>query len=83
MLTCKDIPGVASDYVSHEGGRKSRLLIGLHLLQCTNCRAYVRSLKNLRSLAAASFRAEAVPTDLFERLNLRSNSHNTSIGEQN
>lgn len=71
MITCKDIPGIASDYISHEGSRRLRFLTGLHLAQCTHCRGYVRGLKRLRTLAAESLAAEPVSLEMMQRLTAR------------
>lgn len=69
MLTCRQVPDIASDYISREGSTRTRLMVAFHLTQCSNCRAYIRSLKTVRSLSAESLRGP-VPPALLQTLGL-------------
>ncbi|WP_407050953.1 zf-HC2 domain-containing protein [Methyloraptor flagellatus] len=59
MLQCRDIPDRANAYIDREGSMASLAAVALHLTACTNCRRYMRGLRAVRRLAAASFRAES------------------------
>ncbi|MCG5486527.1 MAG: hypothetical protein KK482_22905 [Sinorhizobium meliloti] len=69
MLKCREIPDLASDFVSRDGSKRTNLLVALHLLQCRNCRTYVRGMKIVTRLAAASL-DDDVPGDLYATLGL-------------
>lgn len=79
MIICRDIPGLASDYISREVRLPTRLAISWHMAKCRNCRGYVRGLRNLRTLAGQSFQAEKLPASLMERLAIGEDSN----GERN
>lgn len=69
MLKCREIPALASDFISREGSLRTNLAVALHLLQCKYCRRYVRGMKVATGIAAASLRDD-IPSDLYERLGL-------------
>ena len=69
-LSCSEIPALASDYLAHRLALGQRLKVGLHLLQCEACRAYMRGLARTARLAADGLRGGPAPEALLERLGL-------------
>jgi predicted anti-sigma-YlaC factor YlaD len=67
LLICREIPDVASDYISREGSKRTRLMVAIHVAQCSNCRNYIRGLRIARRIAAESLRG-SVPTALLQNL---------------
>jgi hypothetical protein len=45
MLKCRDIVHQASDYVDGHMTLRQRLAVGIHLLLCGKCRAFIRHLR--------------------------------------
>ena len=80
MLTCREVPDIASDYISREGSRRTRVMVAYHLTRCRNCRAYIRSLKTVRSLAAESLAGPAPPA-LLQTLGLDTRDPSGSLKE--
>ncbi|VTZ63616.1 zf-HC2 domain-containing protein [Sinorhizobium medicae] len=69
MLKCREIPDLASDYISRDGSKRTNLQVALHLLACSNCRTYVRGMRIATRLASTSLQND-VPGDLYEKLGL-------------
>jgi predicted anti-sigma-YlaC factor YlaD len=82
LFTCREVPDVASDYISREGSKRTRLMVAIHLAQCSNCRTYIRGLKIARSIAAESLRG-SVPTALLQNLGLNTPDRGGSFKEPN
>jgi hypothetical protein len=82
LLICKEIPDVASDYISREGSKRTRLMVAIHVAQCSNCRNYIRGLKISGNLAAESLRGP-VPTALLQNLGLDIPDRGGSFKEPN
>lgn len=63
MLTCKQLSERATDYLENAVTTRQRLSIGMHLLLCKHCRAYVDQMAKTASLLKAAGRVtdEAVP----------------------
>ena len=80
MLSCREIPGIASDYISREGSTRTWMMMSLHLAQCKNCRTYVRGLKITRSLISESVR-EPVSDELLQALGLKNPDRDGSFKE--
>lgn len=58
MLTCREIPALASDLVDGELPFVQRARAGLHLALCPHCRTYVRGLSATIRLTADSLQRE-------------------------
>lgn len=71
MIRCDEIPDRASDWIDSAGRRRDRLALALHLAICSDCRGYVRGLKQTRRLVAATLRRPAEPAT-YQRLGLSS-----------
>ncbi len=82
MLSCREIPNIASDYISREGSKRTRLMMSLHLAQCKNCRTYVRGLKITRSLVSDSIRGP-VADELLQTLGPKNPDRDGSFKEPN
>ncbi|WP_033057009.1 hypothetical protein [Sinorhizobium arboris] len=80
MLKCREIPDLASDFVSRDGSKRTNFMVALHLLQCRHCRTYVRGMKTVTRLAAASL-DDDVPGDLYGKLGLNAPDRNGSAEE--
>lgn len=80
MLSCREIPDIASDYISREGSTLTRMMMSLHLAQCKDCRTYVRGLKITRSLISESVR-EPVTDELLQTLGLKNPDRDGSFKE--
>lgn len=70
MLTCREIPDLASDYIDREGTARSRMMVKVHLAMCSRCRDYVRGLKIARNMTAESLKGSVSP-DLLNTLGLK------------
>lgn len=82
MLSCREIPEIASDYINREGSTRTRVMVSLHLAQCKHCRTYVRGLKITRSLVSESVR-EPVADELLLTLGLKTPDRDGSFKEPN
>lgn len=82
MLSCRDIPEIASDYINREGSMRTRMMMSLHLAQCRNCRSYVGGLKITRSLISESVRGP-VADELLQTLGLENPDRDGSFKEPN
>lgn len=82
LLTCQEIPRLASDYIGRELAMRTWLAVGLHLTVCRACRAYLRGLRRTQDLARASLRGNAPPEDLLRRLGLDGQDDARDLGER-
>ncbi len=82
MLSCREIPNIANDYIDREGSTRTRVMVSFHLAQCKNCRTYVRGLKITRSLVSESIR-QPVADELLQTLGLKNPDRDGSFKEPN
>lgn len=80
VLQCKDLPDVASDFISRTGPLRTQLMTAVHLAQCKNCRTYVHGLKITANLVRASLR-RPVADEVFQALGLNDPDRKTSFKE--
>lgn len=58
MLTCSEIPALASDLIDGQLPLVQRARVQLHLALCPNCRTYVRGLSASIRLTAESLQRD-------------------------
>lgn len=58
MLRCRDVTELVGTGRLERSSLGQRLRVGLHLLMCRHCRAYVRSLRQIADLARGMSRTE-------------------------
>lgn len=80
MITCGDVPDIASDYISREGSPRTRLTVAIHLRHCGSCRTYVCGLKIARHIVAERLRS-SVRATLYQNLGLNSPDRDGSFKE--
>lgn len=70
-MSCRELVGSLGEYVDGEVPWLKRLLMRLHLLLCSACRAYLATYRKTRRLAQGLGQAEAgteLPDELQDRL---------------
>lgn len=66
MLSCKQVAGLASDYLDKNTPLKWQ--IRLHLLMCANCRRFVKHLDITRKMGAGLEHSADIPADDAEKV---------------
>jgi anti-sigma factor RsiW len=67
MLTCKQITELVTAYAEGQLGLLDRLRFRLHILECRNCRTYVRQLR-ATARALGRLPEPEIPAELMEEL---------------
>lgn len=63
MLMCKDLAGLASDYIDGELSTRQNLSVKFHLMMCGNCRTFIGNLRMSTELMQAH--SNNVPNEQF------------------
>jgi|AntRauTorckE6833_2_1112554.scaffolds.fasta_scaffold40295_3 predicted anti-sigma-YlaC factor YlaD len=63
MLMCKDLAGIASDYIDGELSTAQNLSVKFHLMMCNDCRTFIGNLRMSTELMQA--RSGKVPNEQF------------------
>lgn len=67
MLTCRELAELITDYLEGRQSLVERLRFELHLGMCSDCRAYLRQMKQtIRTLG--TLREEDIPEDVSGQL---------------
>ncbi len=53
MLMCRDLAGIASDYIDGELGPMKTVSVKMHLLMCGHCRTFIGNLRESTQLMQA------------------------------
>lgn len=59
MLSCRDVAGVASDYINRDLTLRQRLAVRFHLGMCRFCNRYIRQMRRTVAFLRRFGRAEA------------------------
>jgi len=65
MLMCKDLAGIASDYIDGELNTGQNLSVKFHLMMCSDCRTFIGNLRMSTELMQAH--SDNVPNEQFIR----------------
>jgi len=65
MLMCKDLAGIASDYIDGELSTGQNLSVKFHLMMCSDCRTFIGNLRMSTKLMQAH--SGSVPNEEFIR----------------
>lgn len=65
MLTCKDLAGIASDYIDGELTGQQNLSVKMHLMMCKHCRTFIGNLRASTDLMKAH--SSGKPNEEFMR----------------
>jgi predicted anti-sigma-YlaC factor YlaD len=65
MLMCKDLAGIASDYIDGELSTGQNLSVKFHLMMCSDCRTFIGNLRMSAKLMQAH--SGNVPNEEFIR----------------
>ena len=53
MLMCRDLAGIASDYIDGELSTRKNLSVKFHLMMCSDCRTFIGNLRMSTELMRA------------------------------
>ncbi|MBZ2169667.1 zf-HC2 domain-containing protein [Marinobacter sp. F4216] len=67
MLMCRDLAGIASDYIDGELGFGKSLSIKVHLMMCKDCRSFIGNLRMSARLMQGHSSAR-VDGDVIDRI---------------
>lgn len=70
MLMCRELAGIASDYIDGELSTGRRLSVQMHLLMCRHCRAFIGNLRASAELMRGHSSAR-VEQSVIDRINHR------------
>jgi predicted anti-sigma-YlaC factor YlaD len=78
MVNCKEVVDLLSDYMANELPEKDVAGIRSHLAGCSNCEAFLTSLKTTVNMTH-NLKEEEIPSEVVERLQdfLRSKTRST------
>lgn len=65
MLMCKDLAGIASDYIDGELTGRQNLSVKMHLMMCKHCRTFIGNLRASTDLMKAH--SSGKPNEEFMR----------------
>ena len=65
MLMCRELAGIASDYIDGELSTGQNLSVKFHLMMCSDCRTFIGNLKMSTELMQAH--SDNVPNEQFIR----------------
>lgn len=65
MLMCKDLAGIASDYIDGELTGQQNLSVKMHLMMCKHCRTFIGNLRASTELMKAH--SSGKPNEEFMR----------------
>ena len=67
-LTCREVSEFIADYVAGQLSPEERALFEEHLIECPDCRDYLRTYADTIRLAKDAYAQEPVPPDMPEPL---------------
>lgn len=70
MLMCRDLAGIASDYIDSELGTMQKLSVKMHLMMCKDCRSFIGNLRASTDLMRAHSSGKVDP-ELIRRIDDR------------
>lgn len=70
MLMCRDLAGIASDYIDGELGTTRKLSVKMHLMRCKDCRTFIGNLRASTDLMRAHSSGKPDP-ELIRRIDER------------
>ncbi len=70
MLMCRDLAGIASDYIDGELGTMQKLSVKMHVMMCKDCRSFIGNLRASTDLMRAHSSGKVDP-DLIRRIDDR------------
>ncbi|SOB77174.1 Putative zinc-finger [Marinobacter sp. LV10R510-11A] len=65
MLMCRDLAGIASDYIDGELAGRQDLSVKMHLMMCKDCRTFIGNLRTSTDLMKAH--SSGKPNEEFMR----------------
>ena len=70
MLMCRELAGIASDYIDGELSTGRRLSVQMHLMMCRHCRSFIGNLRASTELLRVHSSAR-VDQSVIDRINHR------------
>lgn len=70
MLMCRELAGIASDYIDGELSTGRKLSVKMHLMMCRHCRAFIGNLRMSTELISQHSSARVEET-VIDRINER------------